>query len=137
MAKWKRHSLDFKRRAVERMRVCNDVKALARELKLPRGLLYTWKRQLEGRPEARRADLSQTWESTAEQTLQAENRLLKEALGQKVLEADFFAAALRRVEGQRRKSSASGALASTSKSARGASRRKANYRWNGCVIWSR
>src|SRR6266540_1167526 len=94
MAKWKRHSLDFKRRVVERMRTCKDVTALARELKLDRGLLYTWKRQLEGRPEKRRADLSQTREANSEQKLREENRLLKEALGQKVLEADFFAAAL-------------------------------------------
>jgi hypothetical protein len=35
---------------------------------------------------------------------------LKERLGQRALEADFFAAALRRVEGQRRKSTASGVL---------------------------
>jgi transposase-like protein len=116
MAKWKRYSLDFKRRAVEQMRKCAGVKALARKLKLARSLLYTWKYQLEGRPEKRRADLGQTRESTAEQQLQAENRLLKEAWGQRALEADFFAAALRRVEGQRRKSTTSGVLASTSKS---------------------
>lgn len=126
MAKWKRQTLDFKRRVVERMRACEDVSALARELKLDRSLLYTWKRQLEGRPEKRRADLSRTQASSAEQKLREENRLLKEALGEKALEADFFAAALRKVEGQRRKSTASGATASTSKSARGASRRKAN-----------
>lgn len=126
MAKWKRHSLDFKRRVVERMRTCKNVKALARELKLDRSLLYTWSRQLEGRPEKRRADLSQTRETSSEQALREENRLLKEALGQRVLEADFFAAALRRIEEQRQKSTASGATASTSKSARGVSRRKAN-----------
>jgi hypothetical protein len=126
MAKWKRHNLDFKKRVVERMRTCENVKALARELKLPRSLLYIWKAQLEGRPERRRADLSQTPESGAEQKLHEENRLLKEALGQKALEADFFAAALRRIEEQRRKSTASGGTASTSKSDSGASGRKAN-----------
>lgn len=126
MAKWKRHSLDFKKRVVERMRTGENVKALARELKLPRSLLYTWKAQLEGHPEPRRADLSQTPESSVEQKLRDENRLLKEALGQKALEADFFAAALRRIEEQRRKSAASGETASTSKSDSGASGRKAN-----------
>jgi transposase-like protein len=126
MAKWRRHSLDFKRRVVERMRTCQDVSALARELKLHRSLLYIWKRQLEGRPDARRADLSQTRESSAEQKLREENRLLKEALGEKALEVDFFAAALRRIEEQRRKNIISGEAVSTRRSGRGASRRKAN-----------
>jgi transposase-like protein len=108
------------------MRACNDVTALARELKLDRSLLYTWKRQMEGRPEKRRADLSQTQEASREQKLQEENRLLKEALGEKALEADFFAAALRRIEEQRQKSTTSGGITSTLKSGRGASRRKAN-----------
>lgn len=130
MAKWKRHSLDFKRRVVERMRTCEDVKALAEELKLPRSLLYTWKAQLEGHPEPRRADLSRTPESSAEQKLREQNRLLKEALGEKTLEADFFAAALRRVEENRRKSTDSGGRASTPKSGSGASGRKARRKAN-------
>jgi transposase-like protein len=126
MAKWKFYSLDFKRRAVEQMRTCDEVTALARELKLNRGLLYMWKRQLEGRPEARRADLSRATATGAEQKLREENRLLKEALGEKALEADFFAGALRRIEEQRQKNTASGGTASTPKSARGRSGRKAN-----------
>jgi hypothetical protein len=121
-----RHTLDFKRRVVEQMRQCEDVTALARKLNLRRNLLYRWKGQLEGRPEKRMADLSQTQESRTEQHLLEENRLLKEALGQRALEADFFAAALRRIEEQRRKSTASGEMDSTPKSARGASRRKAD-----------
>jgi transposase-like protein len=126
MAKWKPRDLDFKRRAIERMRTCDDVAALARELKIHRSMLYTWKRQMEGRPEKHRADLSQTHETSTEQRLREENRLLKETLGQKVLETDFFAGALRRIEEQRRKSTLSGGIASTSKSGRGASGRKAN-----------
>ena len=126
MAKWKRYSLDFKRRAVAQMAECKDITALARKLKLHRAVLYTWRRQLEGRPEKRRADLSGTRQSSREEQLQQENRLLKEALGQKVLEVDFFAAALRRVEEQRRNSTVSGGKASTPKSGRGASGRKAN-----------
>lgn len=127
MAKWTQRSLDFKRRVVDRMRAREDVTALASELKIHRSLLYRWKRQLEGRPEKRSADLSQDLASRAEQKIREENRLLKEALGEKVLEADFFAAALRRVEqAQRRKNTASGGTASTRKSGRGANGRKAN-----------
>jgi transposase-like protein len=126
MAKWKSYSLDFKRRAVERMRTCHNIAKWARELKVPRNLLYIWKHQLEGRPDPRRADLSRTVESSAEHKLREENRLLKEALGEKALEADFFAAALRRIKGQRRKDTASGETASTPKSGRGRNERKAN-----------
>ena len=126
MAKWKSYSLDFKRRAVERMRTCHNILELARELRVPRNLLYIWKHQLEGRPDPGRADLSQTAESSVEHKLREENRLLKEALGQKALEADFFAAALRRIKEQRRKNRASGETASTPRSGRGGNERKAN-----------
>ena len=126
MAKWKSYSLDFKRRAVERMRTSDNVAKLARELRVPRNVLYVWKHQLEGRPGPGRADLSRTVESSAEHKLREENRLLKEALGQKALEADFFAAALRRIKEQRRKDTASGETASTPKSGRGRNERKAN-----------
>jgi len=125
MTKWKFYSIDFKRRAVERMRNCDNIKALAQELKVPRSMLYIWKHQLEGRPGPRRADLSQTAESIAEQKLREENRLLKEALGEKTLEADFFAGALRRIEEARQNNTASGATASTPRWGRGRGRRKA------------
>jgi transposase-like protein len=126
MAKWARHSLDFKRRVVQRMQQCDDVAALARELNLHRSLLYRWRAQLKGRPEKNRADLSVSRQTRAEQKLAEENRLLKEALGQKALEADFFAAALRRIEELRQSSGNSGGKASTQKSKRGASERKAD-----------
>jgi hypothetical protein len=57
--------------------------------------------------------------------LEEENRLLKQALAEKVLEADFFAAALRRIEEERQRSSSSGETVSTRKSGRG-DRRKAD-----------
>ena len=36
MAKWRRHTLEFKRQAVERMKTCPNVEKLARELKIQR-----------------------------------------------------------------------------------------------------
>jgi hypothetical protein len=126
MTKWKPYSIDFKRRAVERMRKCDNVTELARELGLPRNLLYIWKHQLEGRPDPHRADLSQSTQTRTEQKLREENRLLKEALGEKSMEADFFAGALRRIKEQRQNNTVSGATASTPKSATGRNRRKAN-----------
>jgi transposase-like protein len=126
MAKWTRHSLDFKRRVVQRMQRCDDVAALARELNLHRSVLYRWRAQLEGRPGKNRADLSAGRRTRAEQKLEQENRLLKEALGQKTLEADFFAAALRRIEELRQNSGNSGEMVSTPRSKRGADGRKAS-----------
>jgi transposase-like protein len=126
MAKWKEHSLEFKRRAVAKMLRCKDVSALAEKLGINRSLLYQWRYQLEGRPGKKRANLSGMRPTGREKQLQQENQLLKEALGEKVLEANFFAAALRRIEEQRRKSTVSGETISTPKSGRGASRRKAD-----------
>jgi transposase-like protein len=108
------------------MRECEEVSKLAKELGVDRTLLYQWKQQLEGRPAARRANLSQTESSEAEKILEAENRRLKEALGQKALEVDFLAAALRRTAEQRQSNTGSGGAGSTPKSGRGANRRKAN-----------
>ena len=59
MAKWRRHTVEFKRQAVERMKACENIHGLARELKVKRKLLYTWKHQIEGRPEPRHANLRQ------------------------------------------------------------------------------
>ena len=47
MKKWRRHTVEFKRQAVERMKTCESIEALAQELKLQRKLLYTWKYQLD------------------------------------------------------------------------------------------
>jgi transposase-like protein len=105
---------------------CKDVSALAEKLGINRTLLYQWRYQLEGRPGKKRANLSGTRSTSREKQLQQENQLLKEALGEKVLEANFFAGALRRIEEQRRKSSASGGTISMPKSGRGTSRRKAD-----------
>src|ERR1035437_7750301 len=41
MAKWRRHTVEFKREVVERMKTCQNIHELARELKLQRKLLYT------------------------------------------------------------------------------------------------
>jgi transposase-like protein len=60
MAKWRRHSMEFKRQAVERMKGCDNLHALARELEVERKLLYTWKYQWEGRPEPRHANLAES-----------------------------------------------------------------------------
>jgi transposase-like protein len=126
MAKWRRHSVEFKRQAVERMKGCDNLHALALGLKVQRKLLYTWKYQLEGRPEPRHANLAESADQRQENKLKQENRRLKEALGEKALEVDFFKGALRRIKEGRQNNTVSGATASTPKSKRGPTSGKAN-----------
>ena len=118
-AKWRRHSEEFKRQVVERMKACENIHELARELKLQRKLLYTWRYQLEGRPEPRHANLGTTAEDRKEDQLRKEIGRLKAALGEKAMEIDFFEQALLRVKEGRQPSTGSGAWASTKQSGRG------------------
>jgi transposase-like protein len=119
MATWRRHTVEFKRQVVERMKTCENIHALARELKLQRKLLYTWKYQFEGRPEPRHANLGTTAEDRKEKQLRDEITKLKVALAEKALETDFFKSALLRIKEGRQQTTAFGATASTTPSSRG------------------
>ena len=112
MKKWRRHTKEFKRQAIERMKTCENIEALAQELNVQRKLLYTWKYQFEGRPEPRHANYGITAEERREKQLQNEVNKLKSALADRVLENDFLKSALLRVEEERRRKSAIGASAS-------------------------
>ena len=117
-AKWRRHTLEFKRQTVERMKTCDNVRALARELAVQQKLLYTWKYQFEGRPEPRHANLATTAEERQKKHLLEEIAKLKAALAEKTLENDFFANALLRIKEGRQQSIAPGVTASTTESGR-------------------
>jgi transposase-like protein len=119
MAKWRRHTVEFKRQVVERMKACENIEALARELKLQRKLLYTWKYQFEGRPEPRHANLGIAAEDRKEKQLRNEITKLKSALADRTLEIDFFRSALLKIKEGRRQSTEAGATASTPSSSRG------------------
>src|SRR6266581_9176579 len=103
-AKWRRHTVEVKRQVVERMKTCENIHSLARELKLERKLLYTWKYQFEGRPEPRHANLGTTAEERKDKQLREEITKLKSALAEKALENDFFKRALLKVKEGRRQS---------------------------------
>ena len=126
MAKWRRHSVEFKKQAVERMRTSDNIHELARQLDVERKLLYTWKYQFEGRPEARHANYAEDKQKRAESKLEQENQRLKLALADKTLEVDFFKGALRRIEEGRQNITNSGDSASTPKSSTGRKGGKAN-----------
>ena len=118
-AKWRRHTLEFKRQVVERMKTCQNIHELARELKVERKLLYTWKYQFEGRPEPRQANLGITAEERKDKQLREEIAKLKASLADKTLESDFFRSALLKVKERRQQSTEAGASASTTSSGRG------------------
>jgi transposase-like protein len=100
---------EFKRRAVERMRECESVVGLARELRINWRLLYRWKEELEAPGGAEAEQLGQR-----EKQLLEENARLKAALADQVLQTSFFKGALQKIEAQRQNKSGSGRLASTS-----------------------
>ena len=102
MAKWRRHTVEFKRQVVERMKTCENIEALAGELNIQR-----------------HANLGITAEDRKEKHLRDEIAKLKSALADKTLENDFFRSALRKVKRGRQQNPASGATASTTSSNRG------------------
>jgi hypothetical protein len=127
----KRYPVGFQRDAVERMKHCEDVRALAQELGVSRGALYLWKRKAEGLPSYRESakggGVAKADEEQARRIRQLETQVasLEGELGRRSLELSFFRSALRRVEGLRQQRQTAGAAPSTKKSAAGRSR-KAN-----------
>jgi transposase-like protein len=103
----RRHTKEFRRKAVERLKGSDNVVALARELGVHRRLLYHWG------DEAERLDGGGY---SATSRLEDKVRELQQALAEKTLELDFFKGALQKVEARRRSSSSAGEKASTTKS---------------------
>jgi transposase-like protein len=104
-----RYPKAFRLMALERMRSCDNVSELARELNVDRSVLYHWRDQLAGEGDG-------IMIKSPVRELRREIRDLKRLLAEKALEADFFRGALQKVEARRRSSSGSGETASTSKS---------------------
>ena len=95
----------FRRMALERLRNCASVSALAMELGVHRTVLYHWLRQAG----------EQGTEATATspvRELRKQVRNLKQVLAEKTLEVDFFKGALQKIEARRQ---SSGETASTTK----------------------
>jgi transposase-like protein len=107
-----RYPKEFRRVAVERLKSCENIVALSRELGVHRRLLYKWRDQLEA-AEMPEGSLSQT---SRESTLRKEANQLKRLLAEKAVEVDFFKGALQKVEARRQRSGNSGETASTTKS---------------------
>ena len=101
----------FRRMALERMKNCTSVSALAEELGVHRTILYHWQRHAEAAQEG--ADSKST---SPVRELRKQIRDLKRVLAEKNLEVDFFKGALQKIEARRQKSDKSGETASTTKS---------------------
>jgi len=106
-----RYTDEFKQMCVERMKQCDNIGALAKELNIHRRVLYRWREQLE--PVAKTEGSPP---QSREARLRNEVNQLKRALADKTLEVDFFKGALQKIEARRQQSGDSGAKASTTKS---------------------
>jgi transposase-like protein len=94
--------------AVERLRTCMHIGRLCEELGVSPNTLRKWRKQFAARHEA-----EPVLAERAGETLEEENRRLKRALAEKVLEVDFLQGALQQIAARRRQNTASGARAST------------------------
>ena len=106
-----RYSKEFRRKAVERLKTCDNIVALSKELGVHRRLLYKWRDQFgpfdeQGEPATG---------SSLQATLCRKVSQLKRVLVDKTLEVDFFKGALQKVEARRQQSGRSGAKGSTIK----------------------
>ena len=111
-----RYSLEFRRIAVERMKGCNNILALAAELGVERKSLYLWREALDPESVIRRAPGPAA--KSREVELEKELTRLKRVLADKTLELDFFKGALQKVTARRRQSKNSGGKTSTTTSGR-------------------
>jgi transposase-like protein len=117
----RQYSDEFKRQALERMKVADNIVHLAKELSVNRPLLYQWEAAAEGRGRAakrKRAQPARMDEGPSEReaALCEQVAWLQEALAKKVKEADFFKGALQKVEARRQSKGSSGATESTTRS---------------------
>ena len=115
MSKKQLYTCEFRRMAVGRMRVCDNVTTLAKELRVPRQLLYVW-RDREEAISVRQQSGAKSVSSAQEE--KNEILRLKRLLAEKALEVDFFKGALQKFEARRQKSSSAGETPSISKSRR-------------------
>ena len=110
VAKKRRYSREFRRRAVQRMMNCENIVALAKEIGVSRIQLYRWRNQQDLVEQGGGEASSQ---NSRESLLRKENNQLKRVLAEKTLEVDVFKSALQKIEARRQRSSRSGEKAST------------------------
>ena len=98
MRKWQRYTQEFKDQAVERLKGCTNVEALARELNVSRGILYLWRDKHEGRPPASKRP-GPVVDTPAIAALKKEVVQLKVALADQSAGSGFFQRSLAKSRG--------------------------------------
>ena len=111
MRKWQRYTPEFRAQALRRLKGCENIGGLARELKVSRGILYQWRDKQEATFRKKRP--GPVVDTPAIAALKKEVDQLKIALADKTLAADFFRGALQSIEDRRRKTVSRGDSAST------------------------
>lgn len=106
--RWWKYSPEFKRNAVDRMVAGEGVSALAAELGIRRKFLYAWKGAGLGSGAQPKPRIEAESDPQARQIAQLQQRIAEweRLAGQQSAELDFFAAALRNIEGSRPNSGA-------------------------------
>jgi hypothetical protein len=115
--------LEFRERAVRRMKLGENISQLARELGVDRTCLYVWKRKADRRPYSRVAVQDPDWRDNRIKELETKITQMEGIIGGQWLELDFFESALRRIEEKGRRKGGNGEKASTPRSATGCERK--------------
>ena len=97
--------------AVERLKSCENIVALSKELGVHRRLLYKWRDQLEPIEDGEGPPAN-----SRERELRQQVGHLKRLVADKTLEADFFKGALQKIAARRQGRDNSGGTASTNRS---------------------
>jgi Transposase len=114
MGRPRKYDEDFRQTALERMKTCQDVSALALELGVNRAQLYRFRNEALGRAPVPRPE---SW--LREKSDQRQRRRIAELeslVARQALELDFFKGALLRIEENRRKREQNSGKPSTTKS---------------------
>lgn len=110
----RKYSHEFRAQALERMKSCDNITALASELGVRRKFLYQWRDQALGRVPQQRS--SPKPKLALEERERKRIGELERLVARQALEIDFFRGALQRVEELRRKREPTSGAASTSRS---------------------
>ena len=109
----RKFSDEFRQQALERMKNCDNIAALARELGVRRKWLYKWRDEASGRVAAPRKATKP--KPAAEERERKRIAELERLVARQALEIDFFKGALQRIEETRRKREQTSDTASTGK----------------------
>jgi len=106
----------FQRSVVERMKSCNDVSALVRELQVSRSQVYRWRDEALGRSAVPSPKTAAQIQEKREEQQRRRIAELERLVARQALDLDFFKGALLRIEENRRKRAQTSGMPSTNKS---------------------